>query len=46
MDQVMSALIEGMRYHGTGKNMMEAMSKRNYVIGTREPIGGGKSLRR
>ena len=26
--------------------MMEMMSKRNYVIGTREPIGGDESPRR
>ena len=26
--------------------MMEAMSKRNYVIGMREPIGGDRSPRR
>ena len=26
--------------------MMETMSKRNYVIGVREPIGGDRSLRR
>ena len=44
-DQVMPALIEGTRQRRTRKNMMEAMSKRNYVIGAREPIGGDKSSR-
>ena len=45
-DQVSPALIEGTRHHRTKKNMMEMMSKRNYVTGAREPIGGGRSPRR
>ena len=44
-DQVTPALIEGTRQRRTGKNMMETVSKRNYVIGVREPIGGGRSPR-
>ena len=39
-DQVTPALIRGTRQRRMGKNMMESMSKRNYVIGAREPIGG------
>ena len=46
MDQVTPALIKGTRRHGTRKNMMEMMSKRNYVIGVRELIGGDRSPRR
>ena len=46
MDQVTPALIKGMCHHRTRKNMMEMMSKRNYVIGAREPIGGDRSPRR
>ena len=45
-DQVTPALIEGTRQRRRGRNMMEAMSKRNYVIGAREPIGGDRSPRR
>ena len=45
-DQVTPALIEGTRQHRRGRNMMETMSKRNYVIGAREPIGGEGSPRR
>ena len=45
-DQVTPALIEGTRQHRRGRNMMETMSKRNYVIGAREPIGGDRSPRR
>ena len=45
-DQVTPALIEGTRQRRTRENMMESMSKRNYVIGAREPIGGGRSPRR
>ena len=41
----MPALIEGTRQRRMGKNMMEMMSKRNYVIGAREPIRGGRSPR-
>ena len=44
-DQVTPALIEGTRQHRRGRKMMEMMSKRNYVIGTREPIGGDRSPR-
>ena len=44
-DQVTPVLIEGTRQRRTRKNMMEAMSKRNYIIGVREPIGGDKSSR-
>ena len=46
MDQAMPALIEGMCHCRTRKNMMEMVSKRNYVIGTRELIGGDGSPRR
>ena len=46
MDQVMPALIKGTHHHRMRKNMMETMSKRNYVIGVREPIGGDRSPRR
>ena len=46
MDQVTPALIEGTRQRRMGKNTMETMSKRNYVIGVREPIGGDRSPRR
>ena len=45
-DQVTPALIKGTRQRRRRKNMMETMSKRNYVIGAREPIGGGRSPRR
>ena len=45
-DQVLPALIEGARQHRRGRNVMETMSKRNYVIGVREPIGGDRSPRR
>ena len=45
-DQVTPALIEGMRQRRTRENMMESMSKRNYVIGAREPIRGDRSPRR
>ena len=45
-DQVMPALIEGTCHHRMRENMMEVMSKRNYVIGMREPISGGRSPRR
>ena len=44
--QVTPALIEGTRQRRMGKNTMETMSKRNYVIGAREPIGGDRSPRR
>ena len=46
MDQGRPALIEGMRHRGTRKNMMEMVSKRNYIIGAREPIGGDRSPKR
>ena len=46
MDQITPALIEGMHHHRMRRNMMEKMSKRNYVIGMRELIGEGRSLRR
>ena len=46
MDQVTPALIEGTCHHRTRRNVMEKMSKRNYIIGAREPISGDKSLRR
>ena len=46
MDQVTPALIEGTRHRRTRKNMMETMSKRNYVSGIREPIGGDTSPKR
>ena len=46
MDQVTPALIEGMHHHRMRKNTMETMSKKNYVIGIREPIGGDRSSRR
>ena len=39
----MPALTRGTRHCRTSENMMETMSKRNYVIGAREPIGGDKS---
>ena len=45
-DQVTPALIEGMHHHRMRENMMETMSKRNYVIGVRERIGGDGSPRR
>ena len=45
-DQVTPALIEGTRQRGMGRNTMETMSKRNYVVGAREPIGGDRSPRR
>ena len=44
-DHVAPALIRGMRKRRMGKNMMESMSKRNYVISAREPIGGDRSPR-
>ena len=46
MDQVMPALIRGMCHCEMGKNKRETMSKRNYIIGAREPIGGDRSPRR
>ena len=45
-DQVTPALIEGTHQRRRGRNMMETMSKRNYVISAREPIGGDRSPRR
>ena len=45
-DQVTPALIEGTRQRRRERNIMETMSKRNYVIGVREPIGGDRSPRR
>ena len=45
MDQVPPALTSGTRHRRTRKNMMEMMSKGNYVIGVREPIGGDRSPR-
>ena len=42
-DQVTSALIRGTCHRRTKKKVMETMSKRSYVIGTREPIGGDVS---
>ena len=45
-DQVTPALIRGTRHHRTRENAIEAMSKRSYVIGAREPIGGDVSPRR
>ena len=44
-DQVMPALIRGMRHRRTRGKVIEAMSKGNYVIGAREPIGGDGSPR-
>ena len=44
-DQVTPALIEETHQRRTRRNMMETMSKRNYVIGAREPIGGDRSPR-
>ena len=38
----MPALIEGMCHHRMRENMMEMMSKRNYVIGARELISGDR----
>ena len=46
MDQVTPALIEGTCHHRRRENMMEAMSKRNYVIGMRELIGGDRCPRK
>ena len=46
MDQVTPALIRGMCHCRTREKVMETMSKRNYIIGTREPIGGDRSPRR
>ena len=46
MDQVMPALIRGTRHHRMRKKVMETMSKRNYVISAREPIGGEVSPKR
>ena len=46
MDQATSALIEGTCHRRTRTNMMEMMSKRNYVIGTGGLIGGDRSLKR
>ena len=45
-DQVTPALIRGMRHHRTKGKVIEAMSKGNYVISAREPIGGDRSPRR
>ena len=45
MDQVTPTLIRGMCHCRTREKVMEMMSKGNYVIGTREPIGGDRSLR-
>ena len=45
MDQAMPALIRGTRHHRTREKVMETMSKRNYVIGAREPIGGDRGPR-
>ena len=42
----MPALIRGMRHRRTREKVMETMSKGNYVIGTREPIGGDRRPRR
>ena len=44
-DQVTPALIEGTRQRRMGKNMMETVSIRDYIIGAREPIGGDRSPR-
>ena len=44
-DQVMPALIRGMRHHRTREKGMETMSQKNYVISTREPIGGDRGPR-
>ena len=44
-DQVTPALIRGTRHHRTGQKVMEMMSKRNYVTGAREPIGGDRCPR-
>ena len=46
MDQVTPALMEGTHHRRTRKNTVETMSKRNYVISIREPIGGDRSPRR
>ena len=45
-DQVTPALIRGTRHRRMKGKVMEAMSKGNYVIGTREPTGGDRSPRR
>ena len=45
-DQVTPTLIEGTHHRRTRENMMETMSKRNYVISARELIGGDRSPRR
>ena len=44
-DQVMPALIRGTHHHRTREKVMEMMSKGNYIIGIREPIGGDRSPR-
>ena len=44
-DQVTPALIRETRHCRTREKMMETMSKGNYVIGIREPIGGDGSPR-
>ena len=45
-DQVTPALVEGARQRRMGRNTMETMNKRNYVIGARELIGGDRSPKR
>ena len=45
MDLVTPALIRGTRHRRTRGKVMEAMSEGNYVISTREPIGGDRSPR-
>ena len=44
-DQATPALIRETCHHRTGEKAMETMSKRNYVISTREPIGGDRGPR-
>ena len=44
-DQVTPALIRGTRHRRMREKVIEVMSKRNYVIGAREPIGGDRSPR-
>ena len=41
----MPALIRETRHCRAREKMVEMMSKGNYVIGAREPIGGDRSLR-
>ena len=42
-DQVTPALIRRTHHRRTSEKVMEMMSKGDYVIGAREPIGGDRS---